>query len=137
MDILSSPDFKIGDRLLYEGEVSPNMRQMIGETKQGLSKAFRKMRQDIRDLVRVRNNIFKNLKELAPWIDIVRNTQAQTKDILNFLRHYEKTENNPHFSIYSLCDIEMRKKECDPESEVYITDEDQMTVINSLNGSLA
>lgn len=127
-------EFSPGDRVLFEGNVSPEMREFISSSREDLNAGFEKLKDSIQDFVKSRTKIFQNLKDLAPIIDIVRNTQAKTKDVLNFCRFYEKTENNPSFSIYNLCGIEMCRRDTDPETDVYITDDDQMTVINSLNG---
>mmetsp|Transcript_26623 Transcript_26623/g.26507 ORF Transcript_26623/g.26507 Transcript_26623/m.26507 type:complete len:251 (-) Transcript_26623:63-815(-) len=136
LDLLKDGDFKLGDRLLYEGKVSSHMRDMILKTKDSLNEAFSLLREDVRTLVKVRNSLFKNLQKIGPSIDFVRNTQAKSKDILNFLRYYEKTENNPAFSIYNLCGVKRRKTdEPEPDTDVYMTDDDKMSLIESLNGT--
>ena len=120
--------------MLYEGNVSPEFREIIKENATQIRENFKFLKEDMQNLVKIRNSLFKNLINISPCINIVRNKGTKSYDLLNFLRYYEKRENDPNFSIFKICGIEMRQKGEEPETDIYMTDEDNMSVINSLNG---
>jgi len=64
LDKILNKGFGKGDQILYEANISPEFREFLVGKIPEMRNFFSKLRDDVRELVRIRNSLFENLNNL-------------------------------------------------------------------------
>ena len=103
---------------MYEAKLNSSFRDQIQLHSHHISSKFEQIKDNLKMLAEVRNNLFENTKDIYSGIESITKWSLENKQHFQLLNYCDKYESDAKFSIYKMAGIKEKTKD---ENETFET----------------